>query len=261
MRRSLRSSPRDTTLRLDVYLTAGELDAADCGGRAVAVIDVLRASTTIVTALANGARAVVPFADADELMTRARQFQRGDVRLAGERKMHAIEGFDLGNSPAQFTPAAVNGMTVLMTTTNGTRALVAAQGAADIVVAAYVNQSAVTAMLRAALRGGTDVVIACAGHDGHYALEDAACAGRFVRTVARRLSGVAMNDAAHSCALLARNYGDEIGTVFRDAAHGRALSAAGFDEDLALCAAVDAYPIVPVFNERQITRLGAERDR
>jgi 2-phosphosulfolactate phosphatase len=248
-------------MRLDVYLTAGELAGADCSGRVVAVIDVLRASTTIVTALANGARAVVPFADADELMTRARQFERGDVRLAGERKMLPIEGFDLGNSPAQFTAGAVDGRTILMTTTNGTRALVGAQGAVDVVVAAYVNLAAVTAMLRTALRGGTDVVLACAGQDGHYALEDAACAGRYVRTVTKRMSGVAMNDAAHSCALLARSYGDEIGTVFLDSAHGRALSAAGFHEDLALCAAVDAYPIVPVFTERQITRLGADRER
>ncbi len=248
-------------MRLDVYLTAGELDDADCAGRAVAVIDVLRASTTIVTALANGARAVVPFADADELMTRARQFERGDVRLAGERRMLPIEGFDLGNSPAQFTHAAVGGMTVLMTTTNGTRALVAAQGAADIVVGAYTNLSVVTAMLRAALRGGTDVILACAGQDGHYALEDAACAGRFVRTITRRLSNVSMNDAAHSCALLARNYGDDIGSVFMDAAHGRALSAAGFDEDIALCAAIDSHPLVPVFTERQLVRLGADRDR
>ncbi len=248
-------------MRLDVYLTAAELAGADCSGRAVAVIDVLRASTTIVTALANGARAVLPFADTDELMTRARQFERRDVRLAGERRMLPIDGFDLGNSPAQFTTAAVGGMTVLMTTTNGTRALVAAQGAADIVVAAYVNISAVTAMLRAALRAGTSVVLACAGQDGHYALEDAACAGRLVRSITRRLSGVPMNDAAHSCALLARSYGDGIAAVFHDAAHGRALSAAGFLDDLALCATLDAHPIVPVFNERQITRLGAERER
>lgn len=248
-------------MRLDVYLTAGELAGTDSTGRVVAVIDVLRASTTIVTALANGARAVVPFADADELMTRARQFERGDVRLAGERKMLPIEGFDLGNSPAQFTASAVGGMTVLLTTTNGTGALVGAQGAADVVVASYVNLSAVTAMLRTALRGGTDVVIACAGQDGHYALEDAACAGRYVRMVTKRLSGVAMNDAAHSCALLARNYGDDIGSVFLDSAHGRALLDAGFREDLALCAVVDAYPIVPVFTERQITRLGTGRER
>ena len=248
-------------MRLDVYLTAGELAGTDSTGRVVAMIDVLRASTTIVTALANGARAVVPFADADELMTRARQFEHGDVCLAGERKMLPIEGFDLGNSPAQFTASAVDGMTVLLTTTNGTRALVSAQSATDVIVASYVNLSAVTAMLRAALRGGTDVVLACAGQDGHYALEDAACAGRYVRMVTKRLSGVAMNDAAHSCALLARNYGDDVGSVFLDSAHGRALADAGFHEDLALCAAVDAYPIVPVFTERQITRLGPDRGR
>lgn len=248
-------------MRLDVYLTGGELAESDPAGRVIAVIDVLRASTTIVTALANGARAVVPFSDADELMTRARQFERGDVRLAGERKMLPVEGFDLGNSPAQFTPDAIGGRTVLLTTTNGTRALIAAQGAADIIVACYANLSAVTAMLRSALRGGTDVVIVCAGQDGHYALEDAACAGRFVRMVTRRLSGVAMNDAAHSCALLARNYGDDIGSVFLDSAHGRALVDAGFREDLALCAAVDAYPVVPVFVDRQITRLGPDRER
>jgi len=248
-------------LRLDVYLTAGELAGADSTGRVVAVIDVLRASTTIATALANGARAVVPFEDADELMTRARQFERGDVRLAGERKMLPIEGFDLGNSPAQFTAESVAGMTVLLTTTNGTRALIAAQGAKDVVVASYVNLSAVTAMLRSALRDGTDVVIACAGQDGHYALEDAACAGRYVRAVTKRLSGVAMNDAAHSCALLARNYGDDVGSVLLDSAQGRALSEAGFRADLALCAAVDAYPIVPVFTERQITRLSPDRER
>jgi 2-phosphosulfolactate phosphatase len=248
-------------LRLDVYLTAGELAGADSTGRVVAVIDVLRASTTIVTALANGARAVVPFVDADELMNRARQFERGDVRLAGERRMLPIEGFDLGNSPAQFTNDAIGGRTILLTTTNGTRALAGAQGAVDVIVAAYVNLTAVTAMLRTALRGGTDVTIACAGHDGHYALEDAACAGRFVRTVTKRMSGVAMNDAAHSCALLARSYGDNIGAAFLDAAHGRALAEAGFRDDLALCAAVDAYPIVPIFTDRQITRLGADRER
>lgn len=247
-------------MRLDVYLTAGELASADSTGRVVAVVDVLRASTTIITALANGARAVVPFADADELMTRARQFERGDVRLAGERKMLPIEGFDLGNSPAQFTTEAVGGMTVLLTTTNGTRALLSAQGAADVVVAAYVNLAAVTAMLRTALRGGTDVVVACSGQDGHYTLEDAACAGRYVRMVTKRLSGVVMNDAAHSCALLARSYSDDIASVFRDSSHGRALSDAGYGDDLALCAAVDAYPIVPVFTERQITRLGTDRE-
>ncbi len=248
-------------MRLDVYLTPDELAPGELGGRVVCVIDVLRASTTIVVALANGARAVLPFEDTDELMARAKQFERDVVVLAGERRMLPIPGFDLGNSPAQFTRAAVGSKTVLLTTTNGTRALLATQGAADVVVGAYVNSAGVTAMLRAALRGGTDVAILCAGQDRHYALEDAVCAGRYVRGVTRRMSGVAMNDAAHSCSMLARNYGDDVTTAFLHSAHGRALSDAGFHDDIALCGSIDAFNVVPVFNDRQITMLGPHRER
>lgn len=247
-------------MRVDVYLSADEIAGAAVG-RIVAVIDVLRASTTIAVALANGARAVVPFADMEEAVARAKQLERASVRLAGERRMLPIPGFDLGNSPREFTRAAVGGRTVLLTTTNGTRALTAATGAVDVVVAAYVNFSAVTALLRAALRGGTDVAIVCAGAGGHFALEDAACAGRYVRAVTRRLSGAAQNDAAYACALLARGYGDTIGRTFLDSTHGRALADAGFREDLSVCAELDSYPVVPILTDRQITLLGPDRER
>src|SRR3954463_7089953 len=132
---------------------------SDVSGRVVAVIDVLRASTSIATALDNGAKAVIPLESSDEVVTRSKALERTDVRLAGERKMLAIPGFDLGNSPREFTRAAVEGKTILMTTTNGTASLVAIQGARDVVVASYVNMSAVLAMLRAAARGGTDLAI------------------------------------------------------------------------------------------------------
>lgn len=247
-------------MRLDVFLTADEIAGA-AAGRVVAVIDVLRASTSIAVALANGARAVVPFADTDEMVIRSRQFERETVRLAGERKMVPVSGFDLGNSPLEFTSEAVAGKTILFSTTNGTRALLSAQGASDIVVASFVNWSVVTAMLRAAIRGGTDIALVCAGTDDHFALEDAVCAGRYVRSITKRLSGVALNDAAHACALLARNYGDEVGRVLIDSSHGRALADAGFHEDLSVCAALDAYPVVPVLTDRQITKLGPERER
>ncbi|HEU5479078.1 MAG TPA: 2-phosphosulfolactate phosphatase, partial [Candidatus Tumulicola sp.] len=94
------------------------LAPATVTGRVVAVIDVLRASTTIATALANGARNVVPLESADAVMTRAKQLERADVRTAGERKMQPIPGFDLGNSPREMTREAVDGKTVLFTTTN-----------------------------------------------------------------------------------------------------------------------------------------------
>ncbi|MGI8547811.1 MAG: 2-phosphosulfolactate phosphatase [Gemmatimonadaceae bacterium] len=248
-------------MRLDVYLTAGELAQGELSGRVAVVIDVLRASTTIAAALANGARAVIPFEDTDEMLTRAKQFEKAAVLLAGERKMLPIPGFQFGNSPLEFTGEAVAGKTVLLSTTNGTRALLATQGAAEVVVGSYVNCAAVTALLRTALRGGADVAIVCAGQDGHYAIEDAACAGRYVRAAMRRNSDLRLNDAAQSCALLARSYGDSIGAVFAASTHGRALMDAGFEGDVDVCAKIDAFPVVPVYADRQITKLGPERER
>ena len=248
-------------MRLDVFFGGHHLTPTDIQGRVVLVIDVLRASTTVAVALANGARAVIPFESSDEVIDRAKQFERGDVLLAGERKMHAISGFDLGNSPREYTPAAVEGKTVLLTTTNGTVALVGLQGARDVVVASYVNYSAVSAMIRAAARGAADVAIVCAGRDRLFALEDAACAGRFTRGVTKRLANVRLNDAAQACCLIDKRYGDRLDRLFEDAEHGRALAEAGYAEDLLVCASVDAHPVIPIYQDRQITKLGPDRER
>jgi 2-phosphosulfolactate phosphatase len=248
-------------VRLDVFFGGHQLAPADTQGRVVLVIDVLRASTTVAVALANGAKAVIPFESSDEVIDRAKQFEREDVLLAGERKMHAISGFDLGNSPREYTPDVVEGKTVLLTTTNGTVVLAGLQGARDVVVASYVNYSAVSAMIRAAARGASDVTIVCAGRDKQFALEDAACAGRFARGVTRRLANVRLNDAAQACCLLDKRYGDDLDRLFEDSEHGRALKEAGFAEDLAVCAQVDAHPVIPIYQDRQITKLGPDRER
>lgn len=248
-------------MRIDVLFGPALITPALVAGRVVAVIDVLRASTTITAALANGARNVVPFEDADAVMTRARQFERADVRTAGERKMLPIPGFDLGNSPREMTREAVDGKTVLMTTTNGTAALLAIQGARDVVVASYVNCTAVTTLLRTAVRGGTDVAIVCAGRDRQFSLEDAACAGRIARAVSKQAPGTELGDGAFACTVLDRKYGDRLDQLFADAEHGQALADAGLGEDLVACAAVDAYPVIPIYQDRQITLLGPDRER
>jgi len=248
-------------VRLDVFFGGQHLTPADVQGRVVLVIDVLRASTTVAVALAHGARAVIPFDSSDEVIARAKQFERDDVLLAGERRMHAIPGFDLGNSPREYTAEKVEGKTVLLTTTNGTVALAGIQGARDVVVASYVNYSAVSAMLRAAARGAADITIVCAGRDRQFALEDAACAGRFTRGVTRRLANVRLNDAAQACSLIDKRYGDRLDRLFEDSEHGRALAEAGFAEDLAVCANLDAHPVIPIYHDRQITKLGPDRER
>ena len=248
-------------MRVDVFFGPTSFAPADVAGRVVAVIDVLRASTTIAVALANGAKAVLPVEDSDEALTRARTLERGDTRLAGERKMVTIPGFDFGNSPREFTAEAVEGKTIVMTTTNGTVSLSAVQGARDVVVASYVNFSAVLAMLRAAARSESDLAIICAGRERRFSLEDAACAGRYVRQVARRAPEIELSDSALACSMVDRRYGDDLMRLFQDSEHGKALVAAGFADDLSLCASLDAYSVVPVYSDRQITRLGTDRGR
>lgn len=248
-------------MRIDVLFGAASVAPSDVAGRVVAVIDVLRASTSIATALANGARTVIPLESSDEVVTRAKAFERSDVRLAGERRMLPIPGFDFGNSPREFTRETVEGKTVLMTTTNGTPAIANTQGARDVVIASYVNYTAVLTMLRTALRGGTDVAIVCAGRDRQFALEDAGCAGRYVNNVSKRMASIVLNDAAQSCGLIDRKYGDQVQRLFEASEHGRALRDAGFGDDLAACAAVDSYPVIPVYQDRQITKLGPDRER
>ena len=248
-------------MRIDVLFGAQQLTPQDTQGRIVAVIDVLRASTTMAVALANGARAIIPAESPDAAVTRSKQLERGAFLLAGERRMLKMDGFDLGNSPREHTREVVEGKTVLLSTTNGTKALLAVQGARDVVVASYVNLTAVSTMLRTALRGGADITIVCAGQDRQFALEDAGCAGRYVAHVSKRLTGIDVNDAALAATLIDKKYGDNILRLFNTAAHGRALSAAGFVDDLAVCAAVDSYPVIPVYQDRQITMLGPDRER
>ena len=248
-------------MRVDVVFGGAALSSSEVAGRVVAVIDVLRASTTIAVALANGARAVMPFESSEDVATRAKAFERADVRLAGERKMLPIPGFDLGNSPREYTREAVEGKTLLMTTTNGTQAITNTQGARDVIIASYVNYTAVLTMLRAALRGGTDITLVCAGRERQFALEDAGCAGRYVYNVSKRLSSVGLNDAAQACALIDRKYGDQAVRLFDASEHGRALREAGFGDDLAACAAIDSYPVIPIYQDRQITKLGPDRER
>lgn len=252
-------------MRIDVHFngssTGGGGGQADLHDRVVLVVDVLRASTSIAAALSNGARAVIPFEGVDEAITRARSLERSEVLLAGERKMAPIPGFDLGNSPREFTADVVHGKTVVMTTSNGTAALANSVGAAEVLVGAFANYSAVLAWLRAAARAGKSLTIVCAGTNGRFALEDAICAGRFVRGVARRGIQPELGDAASVAAMIDRRMGADLTVVLRDSEHGRALIDAGLGDDVTYCAGLDTHPVVPVYRDRQIVRLGDRRGR
>ena len=247
-------------MRLDVFFTPNQVKPIETAGRLVVIVDVLRASTTVATALGNGAKTVIPVEGADEVINRSKEFARSQILLAGEQKMYPIAGFDIGNSPQAFTPAMVEGKTILITTTNGTKTLLGVQNARDIVIASYVNFTAALALMKVAASSKTDIAIICAGEEGGFTLEDAACAGRYVRAIPKR-ADIKTNDAAAASVVIEKKYGDNIAKVFKESAHGQALESAGFGDDLAAAAEVDSYPVVPIYKDRQITKLGPERAR
>jgi 2-phosphosulfolactate phosphatase len=242
-------------VRVDVLLTPGEVTPAHVTGRVVVVLDILRASTSIVTALRGGARAVIPFVATEDAVRTAKQYARGEVLLAGERNMVAIPGFDLGNSPREFTPERVKGHTVLLTTTNGTRALLSVEDAHEVLVAGFANCAATVEYLRTHLISGRDVTVLCAGTDGAFSLEDATCAGRIVRLLVSSGLFLHRNDGARVTELLAHRYGPDTGRLFADASHARRLAEAGFGADLDVCGAIDTVPLVAIYRDRAITRL------
>lgn len=238
-------------MRLDVVLTPGELSAGEIQGRTVVVIDVLRATSTMVQALAAGARALYPVASIEEALRLAHSLGRDEVLLCGERRCLPIEGFDLGNSPGDFVPDRVGGKTLIMSTTNGTTAVSVAAAAERVVVAAWLNLSAVVDDLA---RSGAEPILLCSGREGRFGLEDAVCAGEMVRALAEARPDAEwrLNDAAQAALELARLHPDPAALFPRTAA-GHAIAAAGLEEDLAFCARVDLHDIVPVLDDRQIT--------
>ncbi len=191
------------------------MTASEVADRTVLVIDVLRATTTICAALHHGARAVVPPPTPPRRRDSNRRSARADVVLAGERNAVRIEGFRLGNSPAEMTAeAVVRGKTVVMTTTNGTLALLATAGAREVIVAAAVNLTRAGEFAQRALERDGDLLILCAGREGGFAVDDAFIAGCLaVRALGGRRRRKGLNDAALVSVDLVIRYRDRIERV------------------------------------------------
>jgi 2-phosphosulfolactate phosphatase len=141
----------ETAMKVNVFAAPSAIVDAErtISGCFVVVVDTLRATTTMLAALGHGARAILPVADVDAALQAAARLGRENVLLGGERRGLPIEGFDVGNSPLEYTPERVSGRTVVMTTTNGTRAIMASARAGRLAIGAMNNASAVA---RAAAR-------------------------------------------------------------------------------------------------------------
>ncbi len=219
------------------------MEPAEVRGGIAVVIDLIRASTTIVYALGNGARAMLPCEEiVDALALKA---ERPDLLLGGERAGVRPVGFDFGNSPAEYTLERVRGRTIAFTTTNGTRALKRCSLADRVLVGAFANLHAVAAALRAEHR---PVHLVCAGVGGQPSLEDTLCAGALA-CAWRRMGGVDPEDEDARLAIsewetVSRSRERFEGALSRSPG-GRNLAEAGLASDLAEVAHWDAYGILP----------------
>jgi 2-phosphosulfolactate phosphatase len=241
-------------VKVATFFTAAEVDPAKVQKGTAVVIDVIRATSTIVEALANGAQAVYPTLSTEEAIRLANSLGREDTILCGERRGLKIEGFDLGNSPREFTPDRIRGKRLVMSTTNGTRAFLAAQAAERVMAGSFLNLSGVTR----ALEGEERLTLVCAGKDDRFSLDDALCAGRILRSVVEE-NGVdpELDDASRAVLALAR--GLEPDEEFLQAtAAGAALVAVGLGDDLSVCAQMDRHSVVPEMHDRMIRLPGKD---
>ncbi len=226
---------------LHIHLLPDYVPAGALAGAMAVVIDVLRATTTIVHALAAGCSSVRPLATIEEARQLANGMRAGKVILAGERGGLKIPGFDRGNSPSEFTPGNCQDCTLVMTTTNGTRALLRAAEADRVLVAAFVNFSAVCEQLLADTR---PLHILCAGSDGEPSLEDSLLAGAFVERLCDHFE-LQLNDSARLAWDCFENQGLVLPSALTLGKGGQALLKLGFDADVAKAAEVDEFAIVP----------------
>ena len=237
-------------MRLRVSFTPEGRDRDDLDDQVVVVIDVLRATTSILEALAAGGRAVIPVESVEAAVRKKDELGREGVLLCGERRSRPIAGFDLGNSPREFTADRIAGRILLMTTTNGTAALRAGAAGRECLVACLRN---VDAVVDALVKAAADVTLLCAGREGRFALEDAVCAGVIARRTAQRGGRVRPDDAARAAVLLAGRFETRLDWLLPRTAAGRRLAQAGFADDIPFCAALDRHTVVPRLRDHLIT--------
>ncbi len=237
-------------VKVFVYHTP-ELTPADQTPDCAIAIDVLRATTTMVTALAAGAEAIEAFLDMATLMAQSEKWPADKRLRGGERGGAKVEGCDLGNSPLDCTPAVVGGKRLFISTTNGTRTLQRIAGAKTVLAAALINRAAIVDYL---LKLQPEIVwIVGSGWEGSYALEDTVCAGAIAYSLQKKLQAKDVdfmgNDETVAAISLYQQWQNDLVGLLRVASHGQRLLRLDCDADIQYCAALDTIPAIPIRTE------------
>ena len=216
----------------------------------VVVLDILRATSTIVTALGNKALEVIPTIETDEVIELAKTLGSSECVTGGERKGMKITGFDLGNSPLEYTPAKVAGKKVIMSTTNGTRAIKSAQGASEVLIGSFLNLQILVDHLK---KVDQDTLIICSGRNNYLSLEDLACAGAIIDRLQEQVDNEFATDATKLSHYVWKHAQHDLEGFINATQHGRYLKEIGMEADLSVCSAFDEIPILPRYQNGKIS--------
>jgi 2-phosphosulfolactate phosphatase len=233
-------------MKIDVGFNAGSLDELQLREKNIIVVDVLRSSTTITTALQNGAREIIPVANIESAVKISGSLF-GEVTLrGGERNGKTIEGFNLGNSPREYTDATVRGKSIIFCSTNGSVTLHKSRYARNLAVGAFVNLTTVVDFIRTL---NQDILFLCAGKSNgitNFSLEDSVCVGMMLTQLkSSDLPDIELSDAAQASVAMHKTFGRSILKMMKNSEHGRYLTEIGFGDDLKICAEVDSVPALP----------------
>ncbi len=235
---------------IDVFYSLNSFQEEELRDKTVVVIDVLRASSTIVTALMNGAKAIIPVGDMGEASKIAQNVDSKNYLLCGEKDGVTIDGYDLGNSPAEYTKEIVGGKRLIFNTTNGTKAIKKSLGSSDVYIASFLN---VGAVVKALENDERDVVLICAGWKGRLSFEDMLLAGNIIHLLGDGQLPENTRDGAKVAFGLFDKYGDNITAVVHQSNHAERLRTLNISSDIDYCCQIDITDILPRLKEGMIT--------
>lgn len=225
---------------IDVCLSPDLMHLYPVHDRSVVVVDILRATSCMTTALAFGIESILPVATLDEALS-----LKSEVTFtAGERDGKKVDGFDLGNSPFEYMQPHLKGKNIAFTTTNGTQAIVKSLGAIEVVIGSFLNIGRVVRHLE---NTETNILVVCAGWKGKFNLEDTLFAGALVERLQDSLKPAC--DAPLAAAHLYRSAATNILDFLKNSSHVQRLARLGIEKDIAFCLMPDQYDVLPVLRD------------
>jgi 2-phosphosulfolactate phosphatase len=236
-------------MKIDIIISADDIIESKIQNRIVVVIDMFRATSVIVTALSNGCKDVIPYLTIEEMLEHIKTFNREEYVLGGERNAVKIDGFDLSNSPLEYTEEVIKNKHILITTTNGTRTLSKSISAKRILIGAMINAKAVAKEL---IKINEDLVIINAGTNGNFSMDDYICSGYIINEMLKYNENFELTDIAKTSNIIYEANQDILSYV-KEATHYLVMKSLGLDDDIEYCTKKSIVEVVPEYKDNKIT--------